>query len=290
MNIMILSFIAAAMTADPSPSAAQSVASAADPCRGLSEAQAVTLAAVQQRVHPHDCCDDTLAACLAAAVPSRSVKRLAAEVCRRVAAGQPQEYILRSLERRAATLLPAAAPTPMDLEGVAWAGDPQAPVPLVAYACGRCPFCSHLVPALHRAVTEGPLKGRARLAIRPFPIRGHAGSTEAALGMEAARTLGAFWPYVLKEYQEFEGFSEAALVDWAAAVGLERAAFRQAMQDPALRERVVESKKEGLRNGVEATPTVFLGGRRYTGELDQAALVDAALEEADRLAGTQCKP
>jgi len=72
-------------------------------------------------------------------------------------------------------------------------------------------------------------------------------------------------------------------------VGLERGAFERERSSSENRKRLVESKKEGLRNGVEATPTLFINGRRYHGDLDRESLLDVLEEEADRVEkGTHC--
>jgi protein-disulfide isomerase len=57
------------------------------------------------------------------------------------------------------------------------------------------------------------------------------------------------------------------------------------MADPATRETLVASKKEGLANGVEETPTLFINGRRWVGDLEAVEILDAVAEEAARVRG-----
>ena len=45
------------------------------------------------------------------------------------------------------------------------------------------------------------------------------------------------------------------------------------------------SKKEGLVNGVEETPTLFINGRRWVGDLEAVEILDALAEEAARVRG-----
>jgi len=161
----------------------------------------------------------------------------------------------------------------------------EPPVTVVIYACARCPYCSQLIPALYEAVKDGPLKDHARLAFPIFPIRGHEGSTEAGLGFAAAAAMGRFWPFMLHAYQHFDEYSAERQLEWAAAVGLDRDDFSAHLRDPATRETLVSSKKEGLVNGVEETPTVFLNGRRWVGDLTIGELVSAIEEETDRVRG-----
>jgi hypothetical protein len=60
------------------------------------------------------------------------------------------------------------------------------------------------------------------------------------------------------------------------------------MQAPETRERLVASKKEGLVNGVEETPTLFLNGRKWVGELGVRDVIGAIREEAARVRGNLC--
>jgi 2-hydroxychromene-2-carboxylate isomerase len=126
-----------------------------------------------------------------------------------------------------------------------------------------------------------------RLAFRCFPIRGHEGSTEAGLAFTAAAELGRFWEFLLHSYRHFDEFAPSRQREWAVAVGLDGDTFAARAADPATREKLVASKKEGIANGVEETPTLFINGRRWVGDLELGELVDAVEEEMDRLGGRQ---
>lgn len=234
--------------------------------------------------HPYDCCDDTIARCLARRPTCALAVRLADDVCRRCAAGQDEVRIRRALSRRARSMLGGGAPAAIDLSSAPVAGDAGAPVTVVVYACARCPYCSKLVPALH-AELDGRLKGVARLAFRTFPIKGHEGSTEGGLAFTAATRMGRFWEFALLAYGRFEQFSPQAQTGWAREAGLDPEAFARTMADPATRDMLVAIKKEGLVNGVEETPTLFINGRRWSGDLSLAEVVDAIEEEAERVRG-----
>ncbi len=235
--------------------------------------------------HLYDCCDDTVERCLAATPTCALAVRLADNICRRVAEGQDEARIRRGLSRRARSMAGGGATAEIDLAAAPAVGPEAAPVTVVVYACARCPYCSRLIPEIHRAVTAGDLADDVRLAFGIFPIRGHEGSTEAGLGFAAAAELGAFWPFMLHAYERFDGFSTDAQVEWATAVGLERQTFVARLGDPSTRERLVAAKKEGLLNGVEETPTFFVNGRRWVGDLEAAELLDAIAEEAARVKG-----
>jgi protein-disulfide isomerase len=256
-------------------------------CDTLAGAQRQLAQEILQSQHAYDCCDATLAQCLQKKPVCRVVRRVAEDVCRRVAAGKSRSEIERELARRATSMIPSGTPARIDTKGSTAAGSADAKVTVVAYVCPRCPFCARLMPELERSVESGRLAGKVKLHVRLFPVRSHPGSTEAGLGLVAADRLGKFWEYLLRLYRDFDKFEAAKLADVAAAEGMDRKRFADMMVDPNTRQRLLESKKEGVRNGVEATPTFFIDGRRYTAELSLPALEDVLEEEHDRVTGKQ---
>jgi len=184
-------------------------------------------------------------------------------------------------------MMPSGPTATIDLEGVPVMGAPEAPVVLVMYACTRCPFCGLMALELEKQVNGGDLDGKVRWYFKLFPLKGHRGSVESGLAALAAHDQGKFWPFVHLAYERFGAFSVQKLEPWAAEVGLDMAAYQQTMNDPMTRERLVASKREGIHYGVNATPTLFINGRRYVGELRTEAVLDALLEEHERLTWKQ---
>lgn len=254
---------------------------AGGPCDRLSGTARAVADQVLATEHPYDACDRTFAGCLEAQPVAPLVRRLADWICRKAASGQEALAIVRSLEKRAMSMMRPGRVQAIDLSSAPPAGCPKARVAVAVYLCARCPYCAKLVPALHREVTSGRLAGRVALHLRLFPIKSHEHSTEANVAVAAAASLGKGWEFLLRAYRGFDAFSPSALADWAVEAGIDRAAFETAASSPSVRETVVESKKEGLRNGVDSTPTFFINGRRWMGDLDIDTLVDALEEEVD---------
>jgi protein-disulfide isomerase len=230
-------------------------------------------------LHPYDGCDETFTRCLAAKPAKPVVLRLASDICRQVKSGADRQRVERSLAKRAQSRLGTGPRATMTLDEATRAGTADAPVEVVAYVCPRCPFCKVLVAPLHQAVTSGPLAGKARLYLRPYPLKTHTDSTEGGLAMVSAAKLGQFWPFVLTLYKNFDSYCPKVLADWAVSAGMDRAAFESAFADPKTREALVTSKQEGARNKVASTPTIFIDGRQYFYELRADAIIDV-VEEA----------
>lgn len=239
------------------------------------------------RSYAHDCCDQPLAACLAARPRCALAVRLAANVCRRVSAGEDDARIARALALRARMAQAAQLdpPATIDLAEAPVAGDPAAPVAVVIYAGPRGTHCARLTPPVHAAVEGGALRGKARLYLKPFPLRSNPHSKEAGLAFVAAQRLGKLWEFALHSYARFDEFAPALQPEWAAAIGLDRAEFERLVADPATAEQLSASKLEGLENGVDSTPTVFIDGHRYLGENEVDELVDTVAEAHDRAQG-----
>lgn len=253
-------------------------------CDALQGDKKAVADAVLRSQHPYECCDDTILACLQQRPVCRLARRLANDVCRRAGAGQLQADIDRSLSRRASSMT-STQKAAIDTAQIEPLGAASAKVHIVAYVCARCPFCSRLVPQLHQSVGQGALKDKARLHIRLFPIRSHSGSTEGGLALVAAQRLGKFWPFLLHLYQNFDSYDPVKLPDSAERTGMNRDEFIRVYNDAATRTLLTDSKREGVRNKVDATPKVFINGKRWSGDLDLATLQDVVEEEDDRVVG-----
>ena len=258
-------------------------------CSSLGAAQRKVADSLLDSQHPYRCCDKTIRQCLQQRPTCKLAERLAADVCRRVQAGENRATIERALARRATSMRASTKPAPIDLSAAQPAGDRNAKVTLVAYVCPRCPYCERLMRHLLHEVTAGSAKGKVKLYVRLFPLRSHKGSTEASLAVMAAAELGKFWPYLSRLYEDFDGFSVDKLPQYAKGVGLSEARFQSLRRSAAVRSKLVESKKEGVRNKVESTPTLFIDGRRYVGDLDARSVVDVLMEEYDRVTGHETK-
>jgi protein-disulfide isomerase len=254
-------------------------------CDALNGEQKALARSLLTTERPYDCCDKTLAQCLEKKPVCNLVRRLTDDICRRVAKGQSRADIQRELARRASSMVPAGKRANIDEKATAVAGSADAKVTVSVYLCPRCPFCARLVPELYESVTKGRLAGKVRLIARPFPVRTHPGSTEAGLGMVAANRLGRFWEFLLQLYRDFDRFDPARVDEVAERAGLDREAFKKTSQEPGTRQMLVEAKKEGVRNSVDSTPTFFINGRKYQGEMTREVLEDVLEEEFERVTG-----
>jgi protein-disulfide isomerase len=258
-----------------------------DACADLTKDQLALAGSLKTKAFCYDCCDETVAKCLKKKKPCRLAVRLSNEICLRVKKGQDEEKILGALDKRAKSMMPGAKIYTIDTSALdTWAGESSSKVVLQAYLCTRCPYCSKLAPKLHKAVTNGRLKGKVRIHARMFPIKSHKDSVTGGLAVVAAAKQGKFWPYLLKVYQSFDDFAPDKLAAWAKKIGLDEAKFKAAMKAEETRKLLEASKKEGLKNGVEGTPSFFINGKRYVADQGTEFFFDALEEEHDRMTGS----
>jgi protein-disulfide isomerase len=131
-------------------------------------------------------------------------------------------------------------------------------------------------PVLAALVEEG----NVRLAFRNFPLADvHPYALTAALAAEAAAAHGRFWEMhdLLLTHQQ--RLRDVDLVRYAGQLGVP---VSQVVGDGAQQygDKVEADFQSGLDSGVRGTPTLFLGGRVYSGPVDLRALRSAVRRAA----------
>jgi len=143
-------------------------------------------------------------------------------------------------------------------------GPDEAPL-AIEYADFECPYCAALVARLAGS--------RLRRAFRHFPVRSsHPRAWAAACAAEAAGLQGCFWEMHDLLFADQARLEDPHLWERARTLGLDLERFDSDRRGDAVRARVRRDFESGVRAGVVTTPTVFAGGRMYTGQFDPAAL------------------
>ena len=145
---------------------------------------------------------------------------------------------------------------------------------VVMYGDYLCHYCRGL-----RAVLERLRRALGELEIyvfRHFPDeRAHPGAELMSLGAEAAGHQGRFWEMHDALYAHELPLDRTVLLEIAASLGLDMDRFNRDLTDEQLRRRVEEDLADGRRNGVTATPTIFVDGVRYDGAWDFYSMLEA---------------
>jgi len=157
-------------------------------------------------------------------------------------------------------------------------GNANAPVTIVAFTDYQCPSCAAMHPTLERLVTE--FGDKVRLVTRDFPLSQHTEALKAAEAAEAAREQGKYWEYIHILLRNQSALTVDKLKGYATELALDRTRFDSALDSGKFSESVQRDLEEGMKLGINGTPTIFVNGRRVSVKSyeDLKATVQAALK------------
>ena len=169
------------------------------------------------------------------------------------------------------------------------AGPDDAPVTLVEYGDYECPYCGMAYPIVKRARQD--LGSGLRFVFRNFPLaESHPHARLAAQAAEAAAAQGKFWEMHDMLFEHQDALAAEDLVGYAKSLGLDARQFAQDLEGATYAKRVRDDFRNGVRSGVNGTPTFFVNGARYNGSwANEKAFTHTlreAVQESGRVAGT----
>lgn len=162
-------------------------------------------------------------------------------------------------------------------------GDANAPVTLLEYGDYECPHCGLAYPIVKSL--QHRLGKKLRFVFRNFPLgEAHPHARRAAEAAEAAADQGKFWEMHDALYENQDRLEDEDLVALVRSLRLDGDRVAAALEDGTYTARVREDFRNGIRSGVNGTPTFFVNGERYDGAwADEDAFV-RALEAAAKAA------
>lgn len=169
-------------------------------------------------------------------------------------------------------LAPAAAPALLQLTPDDHIlGNPQAPITIIEYASLSCPHCAHfadeVLPKLKKSWID---TGKAKLVMRDYPLDQPA--LRAAMIARCAPPdrfytfVDAFFANQREWVLPSEAQVEAALTHLAELGGMSKSKVQSCLKDATLENKIVNSRLVASQKlGVDATPTFFINGSKFTG-------------------------
>ena len=160
---------------------------------------------------------------------------------------------------------PAPYRATVDIEGAPIRGTASAPVTIVEYSDFHCPFCRRVQPTLTALLQKYP--GQVRLVYKHLPLDTlHPQARRVSEASYCADKQGKFWTFHDAVYADASSdASEATLNRFAAAAGLDSAAFTACLANPETRAAVQRDAAEGEALGLNSTPGFFVNGREVRG-------------------------
>jgi protein-disulfide isomerase len=163
------------------------------------------------------------------------------------------------------------APAIIDTQDAPSLGPDNAPVTIVEFGDFQCPSCAQGAKALRRYQRTYP--NQMRWVFKHYPLRAlHPAAQLAHEAAVAAQEQGKFWQMhdLILQNQTRVRYSD--LMGYAEQIGLDMAAFKDALDTRRLRPRVIRDVEEARRLRVNATPTYFVNGTPVVGARTTAEL------------------
>lgn len=172
-------------------------------------------------------------------------------------------------------------PITLPVAGAPVDGPAGARITLVEFSDFQCPYCYKAAGALHTILKA--YQNDVKLIFKQFPLDSHSQAAGAALASIAAERQGKFWPMYDALFAHRQDLSRSSLFAIARNLGLDMKRFAADIDSPETKRALARDMDDGDKAGVDATPTIFIDGRRYNGSLDLNAIrpvLDAELKPA----------
>ncbi len=152
-------------------------------------------------------------------------------------------------------------------------------VTIVEFSDFQCPFCGQFAQTLEELIKAYP--DDVRLVFKQFPLPMHPDAEIGARAAIAAKAQDRFWAMHDTLFAQRHAMDEDDVVEHAAALGLDTAAFSALLADPATAARVKADIAFGQARGVRGTPAFFVNGRGFSGALPPDKLQAILAEERE---------
>lgn len=157
--------------------------------------------------------------------------------------------------------------TTVKLSSSGWVtGNPKSKVTLTEFGDLQCPACLAFEPIMSQVRTDYGKTIKIVYKQFPLPKNVHPNAFAAAVSAEAAGKQGKFWEYhdlVYKKQTEWSSLADptASFVSYAKTLKLDLDQFKKDIESGELKDRVNTQVDEGVKIGVNSTPTLYINGR-----------------------------
>jgi protein-disulfide isomerase len=151
------------------------------------------------------------------------------------------------------------------VSGAPSVGPANAKITLIEFSDFQCPYCAVAVSQINALLKAYPTQ--VRLIFKQFPLETHPQADLAAAAAVAAHKQGKFWAMHDAMFAHRDDLSRKAIMLMAKQSGLDMDKFESDIDSTEVRETVVRDVQDGNKANVEGTPTVFISGQRYNGQV-----------------------
>jgi protein-disulfide isomerase len=161
-------------------------------------------------------------------------------------------------------------PVTIAVDGAPVRGPADARITLVEFSDFECPFCSLAVKQVDILMAAYPKD--VKLIYKQFPLSMHPHAELAAEASLAAREQGKFWEMYDVLFKNYKRLSSDNILIWAKDIGLDVDKFKADLVSRKYKTVVEKDLADGEAAGVYGTPSFYINGKQYNGEVTLAAL------------------
>lgn len=162
-------------------------------------------------------------------------------------------------------------------------GNKEAKVALVEFSDYQCPACKAAYQDVERIVEE--YGDQIFFVYRQFPLQIHKNAKVASYAALAAQMQGKYWEMHLKLFDKQEEWSDHSnardkFADYAKELNLDVEKFKSDMNSNDVYSTVENEITEGIKIGINSTPSFFINGQKYPGVLtynQMKSIIDSEL-------------
>jgi protein-disulfide isomerase len=165
-------------------------------------------------------------------------------------------------------------------------GPDTAPVTIVEFSDFECPYCRRFADVLEQTLPTN--KDQVRIVFHHFPLSIHPWARTAAQGAACAQLQNSegFWAIHDQLFKHQEELTPTnirnKLMEYAqSSKSLDTKLFQTCVENDMSLGLVFRDMNLASANGVQATPTLFINGHRFTGVRDAKQLLQL-IEEAKK--------
>lgn len=158
---------------------------------------------------------------------------------------------------------------PVAISNSGWVtGNPKSTVSVTEFGDLQCPACRTFEPTMQQLRKE--YGSKVKIVFKHFPLKAaHPNAMDAAMAAEAAGAQGKFWEFhdmlysLQDEWASLPDPTEK-FVSYAKELKLDVDQFQKDLKNKDFEKKINDQEDEGVRIGVNATPTVYINGK-YAG-------------------------
>ncbi len=151
-------------------------------------------------------------------------------------------------------------------------GNKNAKVTIYEYSDFECPYCGQFYTTTYKELmTKYVDTGKVKIAFKDFPLSFHPQAQKAAEASRCALEQGKFWEMHDKLFENQTTLSVENFKKWAGELKLDTNKFNQCLDSSKYADAVKKDLAEGLKLGVQGTPSFVIGDTALVGAQPMAA-------------------